>query len=112
MKPMPPGRAHLSPEERRTVARLHYLLSQPGLLHGSLRTRTTRCGKEGCVCTRGKPHSSFVLTVSDKGKQVSLHVPASWEERVRGWLSRDQEIRQLLLDLATVSTERLRNRKE
>lgn len=109
---MPPGRSHLSPEERRAVARLHFLLSQPGLLHGSLRSRGTRCGKESCKCARGKLHSSLVLTVSEGGKQTSLHVPASWEDRVREWLSRDQEVRQLLLELATVSTGRLRNRKE
>jgi hypothetical protein len=43
---------------------------------------------------------------------VSLHVPTAWEERVRGWLSRDHEIRELLLQLASISTKRLRERKE
>jgi len=48
----------------------------------------------------------------DGGKQISVHVPATWESRVREWIERDQEIRSLLLEISTVYLRRLRTRKE
>ena len=48
----------------------------------------------------------------ENGKQVSIHVPAAWEERVRKWLDRDREVRELLLELSAFYAARLRERKE
>jgi hypothetical protein len=112
MTPLPGGRAHLSPQERRAAARIQQLLLQPGVLHGSLRVNRRRCGKTTCKCARGELHSSLVLSYVQDGKQLSIHVPDSWEERVRQWIGRDQEIRQLLTQLSDVYCEQLRNRKE
>jgi hypothetical protein len=46
------------------------------------------------------------------GKQISVHVPAAWESRVREWIERDREIRSLLLEISTAYLQRLRARKE
>ena len=112
MSPIPGGRAHLPPEERRAASRIQQLLLQPGLLHGSVRINKRLCGKNTCRCARGELHSSLVLSYVQDGKQLSLHVPAGWEERVRKWIGRDQEIRHLLARLSDVYCERLRQRKE
>ena len=47
-----------------------------------------------------------------KDRQISLHVPASWEGRVREWIKRDREVRELLVDISTHYVARLRKRKE
>lgn len=112
MKPLPPGRSHLSAAERRTVSRLHQILSQPGLLHGSLRVNRRRCGKESCKCASGDLHASLVLSIVEKGRQISIHVPAPWEPVVREWVERDRRVRDLLLELSAMYRDRLRNREE
>ena len=112
MSPVPVGRAHLSPEERRAASRIQQLVLQPGLLRGSLRINRRRCGKKTCKCARGDLHSSLVLSYVQEGRQISVHVPASWGERVREWIGRDQEIRDLLARISDVYCERLRQRKE
>jgi hypothetical protein len=47
----------------------------------------------------------------EEGRQVSVHVPASWEARVREWVERDRSIRALLLELSGLYLKRLRERK-
>jgi len=98
--------------ERRLLSRVRQLLGQPGLLHGSLRVNRRRCGKRGCRCTKGQLHAGVLLAVMQRGRQVSLYVPAAWEGRVRQWVGRDREIRKLLVELSGLYTERLRRRKE
>ena len=105
-------RAHLPAAERQAISRLHALLSRPGLLHGSLQSNRRRCGNPRCRCNRGYLHVSPLLRVVEGGRQVSLHVPAVWEARVRAWLKRDQEIRQILGQLAAMYSARLKARKE
>lgn len=105
-------RGHLPDAERQAISRLHALLTRPGLLHGSLQANRRRCGNPTCRCSRGRLHTSPLLRVVEGGKQVSIHVPATWEARVRAWLGRDREIRQLLSRLAAMYTSRLRRRKE
>ena len=108
---MPP-RAHLPVDERQALSRLRQLLSKPGLLHGSLRVNRRACGKKNCRCAQGELHSSLTLWVVDQGRQIPLHVPAAWQERVQEWVERDREIRSLLLKLSALYTARLRERKE
>jgi len=105
-------RAHLPAAERQAISRLHALLSRPGLLHGSLQTNRRRCGNPTCRCLRGHLHVSPLLRVVERGRQVSIHVPAIWEARVRVWLERDREIRRLLGQLAALYSARLKARKE
>ena len=105
-------RSHLPPAERQAVARLHSLLQHPGLLHGSLQVKLRRCGKPSCHCSRGERHPSLRLYIVQKGRQISLHVPAVWQTRVRAWIDRDREIRKLLLHISTRYAEKLRQRKE
>lgn len=104
------GRVHLPADERRAVARLHALLKEPGVLHGSLQVSRRRCGRVGCHCAAGELHASLSLRVVEAGRQRSVHVPAAWEERVRAWLGRDREIRELLLELSASYVARLRRR--
>jgi len=106
------GRAHVPADERRRVSQLHALLNEPGLIHGSLQTSRRRCGRAGCHCAQGEPHESFSLRVVEGGRQLSIHVPSDWLERVRQWLERDREIRGLLQELSTSYVARVRRRDE
>ena len=108
----PSNRSHLPVAERGAVSRVHFLLAKPGLLHGSLQVIASRCGKKGCHCADGKGHPSLRLYVMQKDRQISLHVPASWGGRVREWIKRDREVRELLVDISTHYVARLRKRKE
>jgi hypothetical protein len=105
------GRAHLPPEERRAVSRLHALLNLPGLVHGSLQVSRRRCGKRSCHCASGELHEGFSLRVMVDGRQRAVHVPADWVERMREWIERDREVRALLGELSALSVERLRDRE-
>lgn len=105
-----PARSHLPAAERRAVARLHLLLTSPGLLHGSLQVNRRRCGKASCRCMSGHLHQSLVLRVVQEGCQRSLHVPAEWEVRIREWLQRDREVRRLLAEISDGYVARLKDR--
>lgn len=103
---------HRPAAERQRLSRIRHLLSEPGILHGSLQSNRRRCGKPTCRCASGELHTSLHLRIMENGKQVSIHVPAAWEERVRKWLDRDREVRELLLELSAFYAARLRERKE
>jgi hypothetical protein len=105
------GRAHLPPIERRVVSRLHLLLSQRGLLHGSLHEIARRCGKPGCACAEGQAHPALLLRVLSEGRQRSVYVPAAWEGRVREWIECDRQVRRLLLQISDFYVVRLRERR-
>ena len=97
---------------RRSASRLRFLLNQPALLHASLHESKRTCGNASCRCSRGQLHRSHIIRVMYGGKQISVHVPAAWESRVREWIERDREIRSLLLEISTAYLQRLRARKE
>ncbi|MGH7377208.1 MAG: DUF6788 family protein [Candidatus Methylomirabilales bacterium] len=106
------GRAHLPLRERHAVSRLHLLLRQPGILHGSLHRVVHRCGKESCHCAEGKGHPAHLLQVIEGGRQRSVYVPAAWVGRVQEWIERDRDLRALLLEISSLYVARLRGRRE
>lgn len=107
-------RASLSPAERELYSSLHQILSHPGLLRGSLVEMRRTCGKEGCRCRKGprQRHRSLYLGLKLKGKQRMVYVPKDWEDRVREWVERHREIRDVLEKLSLAFIKRLQTRKE
>lgn len=103
-------RAHLPPAERRALSRLHALLHQPGILHGSLHEVRRRCGRAGCRCARGALHPACLLRVVEGGCQRTVYVPKDWAPRVQRWIDRDREIRSLLLEISSGYLARIRKR--
>ena len=89
-------RAKMSPQERRFRSALAKLISERGVLRGTLVHRERKCGKRNCKCTRGEKHKGVYLVVSEDGRRRQLHIPKDWEETVEQWVADYGEIRELL----------------
>ena len=103
----------LPPTDRALYSQLHQILSQSGLVLGSLVTMRRTCGKENCRCSTSKRHRhrSLYLSVRLGKKRRLLYVPADWEERVTEWVRRSDEIRGLLAEISKSFVQRLTQRK-
>jgi hypothetical protein len=88
------------------------LLRQDGLLRGSVSIRRRVCGKPGCRCARGERHEAMYVVYRQAGRTVQLYVPHAWEERVRRWVERYGEARELLDKLSGLYEARVRKRRE
>ena len=105
------NRGDFSPEERRTLSRLRQLLVTPGLMRGNLVQMKRKCGKPNCRCADGKQlHVSWYISQSREGKPRMLYIPADWEERVTGRVTKYQEVRKLLEQLSEIYWKELKQR--
>lgn len=107
-------RSRLPDQERRLYSQLRQLLLRPGLLRGSLVDSRRKCGKAGCRCQSDprRRHRSLYLGITTRGKTRMIYVPPEWEERVREWLARYQQIRDVLERLSEGCVVRLQRRQE
>lgn len=107
-------RASLSAAERVLYSRLHHILTRPGLLRGSLVTMGRTCGKRSCACYRDKSrrHQALYLAANVGGKRRMIYVPAAWKDRVREWVDRHVEIREVLEKISRACLRRLKSRGE
>ena len=105
-------RTGMSAPERQARSRLVQLLSQPrGLLRGSLLVRRRACGKPRCKCTRGQPHESLYLVITDKGRTRQLYVPRDFEPLVRRWVEDYHQARKLMEEISRIHWDKVRNRQ-
>ncbi len=111
MKPKVPKKS-MSPQERRVRSRANLILASDGILHGTLSVRHQVCGKPNCRCTRGDKHRTLVLTVRVQGSTQQIQIPARLEETVQQWLDKDQEIRELLLEISGFHQDRVIDMKK
>lgn len=107
-------RTSLSSTNRRATSRLRQLLNEPGVLRGNLVESRRKCGKRSCRCALDEDakHRALILCVSLDGKRTSIYIPPDWEARVREWVDRYGEIRDLVEQLSRSSLQRLRDRAE
>ena len=110
MKPEIP-RGRMSTEERQLRSRAAQILGGSGLLHGSVVLRKRQCGKPNCHCAEGEGHPAVSLTVRFEGQTEQLHIPRHLEATVQRWVEQDQELRDLLAQLANLHTEKIRELK-
>ena len=107
-------RTALPKDQRAQYSRLRHLLKEPGLIRGNLVEMRRACGKKSCRC-RTQPearHRSLYLGLSLNGKHRMLYIPAEWEKRVREWVARYSEVRQLLERISLGFLERLQKREK
>ena len=107
----PIPRSHMSVEERKARSQLAQLVSQRGLMRGSLLLRRMKCGKSNCRCAKGEGHQSLFVVISEKGRTRLLYVPKDWEPLVRQWVEDHHRARQLMEEVSRIYWDRVRQRR-
>jgi hypothetical protein len=98
--------------ERELRSAINKILSQQGLIHGTLITRQRVCGKPNCRCTKGHLHQSLYLVVTEAGKSRQMYVPRQLEPAVREWIEQYNQARQLMDDLSRLHWDKVRHRQD
>ena len=108
------SRSSLPRAERELYSRLRQLLDTPGLLRGNLVEMRRTCGKASCRCLTAARfrHVSLYLGLSLQGKRRMVYVPEDWAARVREWVRRHDDARELLEKIALRCLQRLQQRQE
>ena len=104
-------RAHMSAAERRTRSQLARLLSQRGVIRGTLLVRKRQCGKANCRCAEGEGHESLFLVISENGRTRQLYVPKDWVSRVRLWVEDYHRARELMEEISRIYWDKVRKRQ-
>ena len=105
-------RAKMSSAERRARSQLAQLLSQRGVIRGTLLVRKRKCGKPNCRCAQGEGHESLFLVISENGRTRQLYVPKDWEPRVRLWVEDYHRARELMEEVSRIYWDKVRNRQD
>lgn len=105
------SRAGMAAPEWQARSRLVQLLSQQGIIRGSLLVRRRVCGKPGCKCARGQKHESLYLVITDKGRTRQLYVPKDFEPLVRRWVEDYHQARELMEEISRIYWDKVRERK-
>jgi len=92
--------------------RARQLVSEDGLLRGSISLRQRVCGKPGCRCTKGERNEGMYVVYREAGRAVQIYIPKDWEDRVRRWVKRYGEARELLEKLSGLYEAKVRQRRE
>ena len=82
------------------------------MVHGSLVEAARTCGKKGCRCTQGEPHTAFYLSRRVEGKTRLEHVSRDHVKLVRRWRREHERLLALVEDLTTALLQELRESKE
>jgi len=98
--------------ERHARSQLAQVLSQCGVIRGTLLVRKRKCGKANCRCARGEGHESLFLVISEDGRTRQFFVPKDWESRVRQWVADYHRVRNLLEDVSRIFWDKLRHRRD
>ena len=106
------AKAKMSLRERDLRSRFIQLISQQGILRGTLDERARACGKSNCKCTRGEKHVSLYVVVRDCGKNRHLYVPKSHEQQVRAWVEHYQQALAQLEEISALHWQKVQKREE
>jgi hypothetical protein len=82
------------------------------MVHGSLVEAKRTCGKKGCRCTRGEPHTAFYLSRRFEGKTRLEHVSRNHVKLVGRWRKEHDRLLALVEELTTALLQELREPKE
>jgi len=102
----------MSAAERRFRSQLTQLLSQRGVIRGTLLVRRRKCGKANCHCAQDQGHESLFLVISENGRTRQLFVPKDWESRVRRWVEDYHQARDLLEEVSRIYWDKVRRRQD
>lgn len=102
----------MSADERKLRSAINKLLSQEGVIHGTLIARQRVCGKANCRCAKGRLHQSLYLVVTEAGKGRQMYVPRHWEMAVRQWIEQYAQARRLMDELSNLHWQKVRQRQD
>ena len=105
------SRTGISARERELRAAINHIMSQQGLIHGTLITRKRVCGKSTCRCAKGHLHESLYLVATEGGKSRQMYVPRDLEAPVRQWIQQYAQARRLMDDLSCLHWDKVRKRQ-
>jgi len=100
----------MSVRERQFRSRLAQVVTQRGVIRGTLLVRRRVCGKPTCRCARGERHESLYLAVSEGGRTRQLFVPRTWEAVVRQWVADYRQAQDLLEEISRLAWQKVRAR--
>ena len=106
------GRTGKSWRERAWRSRARELLREDGIMRGNISMRLRVCGKSNCRCAQGQRHEAMVVVYRRANRTTQLYVPKAWEARVRQWVKRYGEVRELLKKLSGVYEAKVRQRRD
>ena len=106
------SRSKMTAAERHARSQLAQVLSQRGVIRGTLLVRKRKCGKANCRCARGEGHESLFLVISENGRTRQFFVPRDWEPRVRQWVADYRRVRNLLENVSRIFWDKLRHRRD
>ena len=101
----------MSSQERRLRSALAKLLSQQGLIHGTLSLRQRVCGKPNCKCASGQKHDGLYLLVRHEGAVRQIYVPRDRREAVRQWVENYRKARELMDELSDIYEDQVRDKR-
>ena len=82
------------------------------LVHGSLVEAKRKCGKKGCRCTRGEPHTAFYVSRRIDGRTRLEHVSRDKVKTVRRWRKKHARLMALVEELTSALLRELRESKK
>ncbi len=99
----------MSDQERRIRSALAKLLSQQGIIHGTLSLRRRLCGKPNCKCVRGDTHEGLYLLVRHEGAVRQIYVPEHRRQAVQQWVENYRKARELMDELSDIYEGQVRH---
>lgn len=105
------NRMGITVKEQKKRSQIRKLIRSGGVIHGGLMEMARTCGKSGCRCNSGDRHVSLYLGLTYKGKTRMLYIPQELEERVKEWVRRYKDIREVLEGLSEMHWEKIRYRE-
>ncbi len=101
----------MSVQERRLRSALAKLLSQKGIIHGTLSLRQRVCGKPNCKCASGQKHDGLYVLVRHEGAVRQMYVPRDRREAVRQWVENYRKARELMDELSDIYEGQVRHER-
>jgi len=106
------GKRGRSWQEQAWRRRARKFLREDGLMRGNISMRLRVCGKSNCRCAQGQRHQAMVVVYRRANRTTQLYVPKAWEARVRQWVKRYGEVRELLEKLSGIYETKVRHRRD
>jgi len=81
------------------------------IIRSSLITRSVKCGKASCHCSKGEGHKGLYLSSYYDGHKYIDYVPKRYEEKLAGCVKKFNEVSSLLIEISEINLELFRRRE-